>query len=129
VPAGADNCRVLHPLDTVLLVASLLCAVWSLVLLMLTRPVGRRWLLGALGVIELGLLVLAVAGVVELVTTQRHVSGVTFVGYLIAGLVLLPAAVWWALTERSRWGIGVLLIGCVVIPVIIVRMNQVWSGG
>jgi hypothetical protein len=120
---------VLHPLDTVLLVASLLCALWSAVLLMLSRPVGRRWLLGALGVVEVGLLVLAVAGVVELATTDRHVSGVTFVGYLVAGLVILPAAVWWSLTERSRWGIGVLLIGCLVIPVIIVRMNQVWSSG
>ena len=120
---------MLHPLDVIVLVASLLCAVWSLVLLMLSRPVGRRWLLAALGVIELGLLVLAVAGFVELLTAHRHVSAVTFVGYLVAGLVILPAAVWWSLTERSRWGIGVLLVGCLVIPVIIVRMNQVWSGG
>lgn len=119
---------MVHPLDTILLVASLVCAVWSLALLMLTRPVGKRWLLGALLLIEVGLLVQAVLGAVALATTHRHVSGVTFVGYLIASLLILPAAGWWSLTEKSRWGVGVLLVGCLVIPVIIVRMNQVWSG-
>jgi hypothetical protein len=119
---------VIHPFDTVLLIAALACAVWALVLLMLSRPVGKRYLLGALALIELGLLGQAVVGIVELATTHRHVSGVTFVGYLVASLLILPVAVWWSLNERSRWGVGVLLIGCLVIPVMIVRMNQVWSG-
>jgi hypothetical protein len=120
---------VIHPLDTILLIAALVGAVWSLVLLMLSRPVGKRYLLGALALIELGLLVQVVVGIVELATTHRHVSGVTFVGYLVASLLILPVAGWWSLAERSRWGVGVLLIGCLVIPVIIVRMNQVWSHG
>lgn len=119
---------MLHPLDTIVLVASLVCALWSLVLLLLTRPVGKVWLLGALALVEIGLMTLAVGGFVRLAMTVQHVSGVTFVGYLVAGMVILPVAVWWSLTERSRWGIGVLLIGCLVVPVIIVRMNQVWSG-
>lgn len=120
---------MLHPLDTVLLVACLVCGVWALVLLMLSRPVGKRWLLGALALVEVGLMVLAVAGFVRLAMTVRHVPGVTFVGYLIAGLVILPAAVWWSVTERSRWGVGVLLAGCLVVAVVIVRLNQVWANG
>lgn len=118
---------MIHPLDTILLVASLVCAVWSLVLLLLSRPVGKRYLLGALALIELALFVQAVLGFVQLATTDRHVSGVVFGGYLIGSLLILPAAIWWSLTEKSRWGVGVLLVGCLVIPVIIVRMNQVWS--
>jgi hypothetical protein len=119
---------VIHPLDTILLVASLLCAVWALVLLLLSRPVGKRWLLGALAALEVALFVQAVLGVVELITAHQHISDVTFVGYLIGSLLILPLAVWWSVTERSRWGVGVLLVGCLVIPVIIVRMNQVWTG-
>ncbi len=119
---------MLHPIDTIVLVASLVCALWALVLLLLTRPVGKRWLLGALALIEIGLMTLAVGGFVRLAMTVRDVPAVTFIGYLVAGMVILPVAVWWSLTERSRWGMGVLLIGCLVVPVIIVRMNQVWSG-
>ena len=128
VGPAADTAQVIHPLDTILLIAALAGAVWSLVLLFLSRPVGKRYLLGALAVLELGLLGQAVAGIVELATTHRHVSGVTFVGYLVASLLILPAAGWWSRGERSRWGVGVLLVGCLVIPVMIVRMNQVWSG-
>ena len=123
-----DTARVIAPLATTLLVAALVGAVWSFVLLLLSRPVGKRYLVLALGLIELGLLVQAVAGLVELAMTHRHVSGVTFVGYVVASLLLLPVAVWWSVNEKSRWGVGVLLIGCLVIPVVIVRMNQVWSG-
>ena len=120
---------MVHPLDTILLVAALVCAAWSLVLLMLSRPVGKRYLLGALTLIELGLLAQAVLGIVRLATVGGHVSGWTFVGYLVGSLLILPAAGWWSLTERSRWGVGVLLVGCLVVPVMIVRMNQVWSAG
>lgn len=119
---------MIPPLATSLLIAALVCAVWALVLLFLSRPVGKRYLLGALGLIELGLLAQAVAGIVELATTHRHVSGITFAGYLVASLLVPPAAVGWSVAEKSRWGVGVLMIGCLVIAVVIVRMNQVWSG-
>ncbi|HEX4705314.1 MAG TPA: hypothetical protein VH352_24515 [Pseudonocardiaceae bacterium] len=119
---------MIHPLATSLLVAALAGAVWAAVLLTLSRPVGKRFLLGALALIEVGLLVQAVFGIVALATEHRHVDGFTFVGYLVASLLILPLAGWWSLAERSRWGVGVLLIGCLVIPVMIVRMNQIWSG-
>ena len=119
---------MIAPLATSLLVAALVCALWALVLLMLSRPVGKRYLLGALALIELGLVGQAVAGIVELATAHRHVSGVTFVGYLVASVIIVPAAIGWSLTEKSRWGVGVLLFGCLVVAVVIVRMNQVWSG-
>jgi hypothetical protein len=119
---------VIPLLATVLTIAALVGAGWSFVLLLLSRPVGKRWLLGALSLVELGLVVQAIAGIAHVIGPHPHISTVTFIGYLIGSPLILPAAGWWALAERSRWGIGVLLIGCLVIPVMIVRMNQIWSG-
>jgi hypothetical protein len=115
-------------LATVLIIAALVGAVWSLVLLLLSRPVGLRVLLGALGALELALLAQSVLGVVRLGQPHQHIQAVTFVCYLVGVLLLLPAAAWWSLTERSRWGVGVLLLACLVVPVMIVRLNQLWGG-
>ncbi|HEY4022657.1 MAG TPA: hypothetical protein VGM75_28455 [Pseudonocardiaceae bacterium] len=113
---------------TVLTLAAVAGALWSFVLLLLKRPAGLVVLLGFLGVVELGLLVQAVLGLVALAGDHRPIENVTFVCYLIGSLLILPAAAWWARTERSRWGVGVLLVACLVVPVMILRMNQVWAG-
>lgn len=115
-------------LATVLTIAAVAGALWSFVLLLLKRPVGLLVLLGFLGLIELGLLVQVVLGLVALAGDHRPIESVTFVCYLIGSLLILPAAAWWARTEKSRWGVGVLLIACLVVPVMILRMNQVWAG-
>ncbi|MFL6141909.1 MAG: hypothetical protein ACJ72N_08610 [Labedaea sp.] len=113
-------------LETALTVVALACAVWGLVLVILDRAPNRP-LLGVLLLLELGLLVQAVIGVVALVGTDRQVSAVTFVGYLVGSLVVLPLAVFWAMAERTRWGTTVLIVACLVVPVMIVRMDQVWG--
>lgn len=113
---------------TVLTLAAVAGALWSFVLLLLKRPAGLMILLGFLGVVELGLLGQAVLGLVALAGDHRPIENVTFVCYLIGSLLILPAAAWWARTERSRWGVGVLLVACLVVPVMILRMNQVWAG-
>jgi hypothetical protein len=115
-------------LATVLDIAAVAGALWSFVLLLLKRPAGLLVLLGFLGLIELGLLVQAVLGLVALAGDHRPIESVTFVCYLIGSLLILPAAAWWARTEKSRWGVGVLLVACLVVPVMILRMNQVWAG-
>jgi hypothetical protein len=120
-------------LSTTLTFVALGAGGWALILLIANRPVlPNRWfglgLLGVLALLELGLLVQAAIGFVELFTTERDLSGLTFAGYLLACLVVVPLAAFWALGERSRWGAGVLLVGCLAIPVLIVRLGQVWNG-
>jgi hypothetical protein len=119
---------VIPVLATVLIIASILGALWAFVLLLLSRPVGLRVLLLALGALELALLVQAVLGIVELAGPHPPIQNVTFLCYLVGVLLILPVAAWWALNEKSRWGVGVLLVACLVVPVMIVRMNQVWGG-
>jgi hypothetical protein len=69
-----------------------------------------------------------VAGVVNLTGTDRDVDGLSFGGYLLGSLFVLPIGGFWALAERSRWGPGVLVVACLAVPVMVLRMQQIWAG-
>lgn len=119
-------------LSTVLIVVSLAAAVWAALLVVLGRAVqlGKRdglALMALLALLELGLLAQAVAGFVALADADHEVDGLSFGGYLVGVLVILPLAAAWALLERSRWGPSVLIVGCLTVPVMIVRLQQVWG--
>ncbi len=118
---------VIGVLSTTVIALSLAVALWALVLVVRDRTVGNALLVG-LAVLEVVLLAQAVTGVVQLAGTDRTVDGFTFVGYLIGALLVLPAAAWWSLAERTRWGTAVVLAGCLVIPVLVARMIQLWDG-
>jgi hypothetical protein len=87
------------------------------------------WLVGGFGVLELLLLVQAVVGCVQLATTDRDVDGLVFVGYLLGSLLVPPAALVWSLAERSRSGSAVLLVGALTVPVLVARLQAVWTFG
>lgn len=86
-------------------------------------------LLVAAGVVELVLLVQAVVGVVALAGTPRSISAGVFIGYLVTSLFVVPAGVLWGLLEHSRWGPAVVAVGCLVVPVLVLRMQMVWQTG
>jgi hypothetical protein len=119
---------VTEPLVVGLVVLSLLLALVALGHLAVNRK-PTLWLLGGLAVLELGLLLQLVLGVVLLVTGDRDVSAFTFVGYLVATLVILPLGTLWALAEPTRSGTAVLVLTTLVIPFLIVRLQQIWAAG
>jgi hypothetical protein len=87
------------------------------------------WLVGGLALLELALLVQLVAGIVLLAGDGSAEGGaVTFVGYLVGALLVLPAGLAWALGEPSRAGTAVLLIAVAVVAFLELRLDQVWSG-
>ena len=107
-------------------------AAWAVALVIAGRPVLlNRWhglcLLGIVALLEVGLLGQAVAGVVNLVTDDREVDTFSFLGYLFGPVLVLPLATFWSLAERTRWGPGVLAVGCLTIPIMIVRLRQIWE--
>jgi hypothetical protein len=104
-----------------------LAVLWILVLLIRNRSIDNLafWILA---VLEVGVLVLGVAGVIGLVRTTRHVSGPIFVAYLLATPLILPAAVLWGLAERNRSGTAVVLVGVVAIPALMLRIHMIWTG-
>jgi len=119
-------------LATTLTVVALAAALWALVLVIAGQPIRPdRWHgLGALGVVallELGLLVQAVGGIVAMIASERRLDGFSFVGYLVGPVLIVPLAAFWGLTERTRWGPGVLVVGCLTVPVMILRLRQIWE--
>ena len=108
-------------------VCSLFVAVWSFVLSARNHEPRNSLLIG-LAVIELLLIAQLIIGVVLLIGGERPGSLATYLAYLIGCLVILPVGTMWALAERSRSSTAVLGIACLAIPVMVLRLNEVWSG-
>src|SRR5262245_55818348 len=113
-------------LQIVLTALVVVLAVW-LVVLIATGRQPNDWLYGALAVLEVGLIVQLVIGLVMLGGEHEGVNVAAYLGYLIGSLVILPVAFLWSLGERSRAGTGVLLVAVIVIPVLFLRLHQLWS--
>lgn len=102
-------------------------AAWSFLLAARDREPGRP-LLAALGLVELLLVAQLAIGVVLLLGGHHPGSLVTFLAYLIGSLVIIPAGALWALAERSRSSTVILGIACVAIPVMVLRLHEIWGG-
>lgn len=114
------------PLSVATIAVSLALAVWFLVRCALDRAPSRFDLLAtaALGGLVVILAVVAVAG---LFGDDRPADSVTFVGYLITTLGFPPTAYVLAKMEPTRWGNLILGIACLVLPVLVLRLQQIAS--
>jgi hypothetical protein len=110
-----------------IVVCSLLVAGWSFVLSAIDREPPKALLLGLVAV-EVLLLAQLVIGIAFLIGGDRPGSIATYLAYLVGCLLVLPAGAMWALAERSRSSTVVLGIACLAIPVMVLRLNEVWSG-
>jgi hypothetical protein len=116
-----------NPLATVIIVAALLVAAYSLIATLRSRPMDWSHLM-ALGVLEVLLAVQAVVAGTELAGGAGPRHPATFIGYL-AGIMVIPVlGAAWGRVERTRWGPGVLVVAGLTIAVMIVRMQQLWEG-
>lgn len=115
------------PFSTAIIVASLLLSLWALVLVIANRPPNRPlWF--ALAGLEVLLLLFLAGGIVQMLGSDRDFARLEFVLYLLACAAVLPAAAWWVRGEVSRAAAGVLMVVLLVLPVMIVRVQQVWAG-
>lgn len=113
---------------TYLLVAA---AVVSGVMCVVLGLAGRRpsdLTVGALAIVELMLLsqvVMAIAA--PFAGNTPTGSALEFWVYLVSAVLLPPAAVLWALIERSRWSTVILGVAALSVAVMVWRMQVIWT--
>ena len=96
-------------------------------LLVRDEPAGDREFV-LMGVAEVVLLVQLVVGLVLLSGTERDVSGVLFVSYLVGVALALPIGAFWSLAERSRAGTAVLGVATFTVVALELRLWSIWGG-
>ncbi|GMM96284.1 hypothetical protein [Microbacterium sp. MTN4-26] len=104
-------------------VAGALCVVLGLA--------GRRpsdLTVGALTVVELLLLAqIVIAIIAPLAGNPPTGSLLEFWVYLVSAALVPPAAVLWALLERSRWSTVVLGVAALAVAIMVYRMQAIWA--
>jgi hypothetical protein len=118
---------VLYPLTVAVFLAALVMMAVAVWYAARSRLVDDRLLLVA-GVLEVGLLV-------QLVVALAHLGGVpggagekaTFTAYAVTLPFVLPAAVFLALKEKTRWAMGVVAVGAFAVAVMTARLQQIWN--
>ena len=113
-------------LQIVLSAASGVAALWLLVLIALDRLPDNS-LYAALGLIEVGIVVELVVGLVMVFGGHDGLNVAAYVGYLVGSLLVLPIAFLWSVGERTRSGTAVLLVGVVAVAFLFLRLQQLWS--
>lgn len=112
---------------TTIIFFSLALAAWSVVLVIINWTPHPPLILAAY-VLEAMLVVFAIGGIISMTGTDREFARVEFVGYLLGCVVIVPAAIWWMKDEKSRAASGVLAVVFLVVPFMILRVQQVWLG-
>lgn len=83
---------------------------------------------GSLALVELLLVAQVVIGIVApLAGNPPSGSLLEFWVYLVSAVLLPPAAVAWALIERSRWSTVIMGVAAMSVAVMVWRMQVIWT--
>lgn len=114
------------PLSVATIIAALVLAAWFLLRAALNRP-PSRFDLAATAALGVWVAVVVVVAVVGLFDGTRPSETATFAGYLVTTIAFAPVAVYLARLEPTRWGNLILGVACLVIPVLVLRLQQIAS--
>jgi len=114
------------PLSVATIVVALVLAAWLLLRAALNRAPSRFDLL-ATAVLGALVAVLVLVAVVGLFGDHRPSDTATFGGYLITTIAFAPTAIYLARMEPTRWGNLILGVACLVLPVLVLRLQQIAS--
>lgn len=117
---------MLVPLTTVVIVAVAVLGAQALLYLVLDRLVDDAMLL-VTAIVEVGLVVLAVATAVVHGQVGGTGQGATMLAYALTLPILPPVVVLVALKEKTRWAMGVVIAGAFTVGVMAYRIIQIWD--
>ncbi len=100
--------------------------VWGLLTAALDKPPGKAQLLFAAAVWVVTV-VQSVIALFRLAGGYRPVATATTTGYLLAIVLLIPIAWFWANNERTRWSGVVLALAAVSVLAMTLRLLQLWT--
>jgi len=112
----------------ILIWVSVLLAGWSLVLLVINRPIGRAFRIAGFAFCGL-MAAFALLRMILLGQASPQASVAMIIGYLLAGILIPVGALWWTRTDASRAGSGVMLVAYLAASVVILRVGQAWVAG
>jgi hypothetical protein len=120
---------VIGPLAVATHVLSLALAVWAFAEFVRGHAPGRP-LFAGLWAVEALVLVQVVALAVRTAGGHDPAGGdlVTLVGYLLTAALLPPAGIALARMEPTKWGSLLIGAAAVIVPVLILRLGQIWNG-
>jgi hypothetical protein len=124
--ARVTMCVMSAAFALVIVVLASVTLLWSLVMLAMDKPLNDALFWG-LAVLEAALVGQSIAGFVALGWRSRPIEGVTFGAYLVTIVLALPIAVLWGVSDKSRWGMGVVAVGCFTVIVLTFRLLQLWA--
>lgn len=113
-------------LGTATIILSLLAAGWALVAALRGRAPDPSHMV-ALAIVEVAVVALIVAAIVAVAGGERPDEPGTFWGYVPTILCLPPLAAVLARMEPTRWGSAIVTVVCLVVPVLVVRLQQTWA--
>lgn len=113
-------------LSTASVVAALALAASCAVTALRNRTAGRPHEIGAAAV-EVVLVALVAVTVASIIGGHRPEDPVVFGGYAVATLGLLPGGVVLARMEPTRWGAATLGGAALVVPLMILRLQQLYG--
>ena len=120
-------CAVPEFLRIATAVVALLLAAWAAYLVIRNRP-PRPALFAGVVVLELFAVALVITALVRTADGHKAPDPATFIGYIAAFLVLPPAGFALARMEPTKWGSAIIAVLGIVEAILVVRLQQVWTG-
>lgn len=105
---------------------ALISTVWGIVTMIANKAPGNAQIYAA-GVLELAVLVQSIIAAVQLIGGHQVVETATTIGYLIGIVFLVPAAVFWALMERTRHSGLVMAVAGLAVLAMTLRLIILWT--